>query len=134
MEPLSVRLLDFIRNHPGVSGDRVISNVVDYRHEKASDAERILLVLERSGKVYTCEIYDPEVERFISFYYSIDAIPYYAVPSTEEALRCSHTVPVASRSCLSTTTISNARAASSTVRSATIVSFRRFSDVRSDHP
>lgn len=112
----------------------MISEVLDFRHEKASDAERILMVLERSGKVYTCEIYDPEVERFIPFYYSIDAVPYYAVPSAKEALRCSRTVPAALRSCPSMPMISNVKAAFSTVRSATIVSFRRISDVCSDRP
>ena len=89
MEPLSVRLLDFIRRNPGAFGDRVIAEVLDFRTEKASDAERILQVLENTGRIYACEIYDPERRGFVSFYYPFDAVPTFASPSAEkEALRC----------------------------------------------
>ena len=78
MEPLSVRLYEFIRNNPGLDSIRIMSSVLDYRTEKASDAERILQVLNNTGKVYACKIFDPEMQRFVSFYYPIDAIPTYA--------------------------------------------------------
>ena len=73
MEPLSVRLYEFIRSNPGLDGTRIISSVLDFRTEK----------------VYACEIFDPEVQRFVSFYYPLDAIPSYAgIPGRKEACRC----------------------------------------------
>ena len=89
MEPLSVRLYEFIRSNPGLDGTHIISSVLDFRTEKVSDAERILQVLNNTGKVYACEIFDPEVQRFVSFYYPMDAIPSYAgIPGRKEACRC----------------------------------------------
>ncbi len=89
MEPLSVRLYEFIRSNPGLDGTRIISSVLDFRTEKVSDAERILQVLNNTGKVYACEIFDPEIQRFVSFYYPMDAIPSYAgIPGRKEACRC----------------------------------------------
>lgn len=89
MEPLSVRLYEFICGNPGVSSNRIISSVLDFRSEKASDAERILEVLDRIGRIYSCEIFDPELQRFVSFYYPFDSVPIYAVSSVDkEAFRC----------------------------------------------
>ncbi len=89
MEPLSVRLYEFIRRNPGVSSNRIISSVLDFRSEKASDVERILEVLDRIGRIYSCEIFDPELQRFVSFYYPFDSVPSYAGSSVDkEAFRC----------------------------------------------
>ena len=89
MEPLSVRLYEFIRSNPGLDGTHIISSVLDLRTEKVSDAERILQVLNNTGKVYACEIFDSEMQRFVSFYYPMDAIPSYAgIPGRKEVCRC----------------------------------------------
>lgn len=75
MDPLSVRMREYIEAHPGIRKDRFIGSIVDDYHENPTDVERILQVLERTGKVYACKVYNPALQNFMSFYYPIDAVP-----------------------------------------------------------
>ena len=49
--------------------------VLDYRKEKASDAERILIVLCNSGKVYTVDIWNEFHQKLVPRYYAWGAVP-----------------------------------------------------------
>ena len=90
MESLSVRICSYVEENPGVLQDRAISDVVDFRHEKASDAERVIRALASSGRIYPCSIYDTELNRFVSFLYPADTVPdFVRVDSgNPEAFRC----------------------------------------------
>ncbi len=73
--PLSSRILDFITDHPGSTARDVMDGVLDYRKEKPSDAERILIVLCNSGKVYTVDIWNEFHQKLVPRYYAWGAIP-----------------------------------------------------------
>lgn len=68
-QPLSVRLREYVEAHPGSEFDSVILAVVDFRHEKASDAERILIVLVHSKRLVIYEEYDPTRDGFKQYLY-----------------------------------------------------------------
>lgn len=90
MNPLKIRLRDYIADHPGTEFDKVIQDVVDFRHEKASEAERILIANIATKRIVAFEEYDVSRDGIYQYLY-LGVVPdFVSVDESIDAriLRC----------------------------------------------
>lgn len=67
--PLSVRIRAYVAMHPGTTFRAICAHVLDFHHEKSSDAERIIALLVSHGQLSTVSREDAFFGRaFVSYY------------------------------------------------------------------